>query len=150
MHPVGAAEPARQDRPPPVRLALRLRGAAHGLQLADLHLGRRDDGSPAPVAREVPGYDPLGLLVAGAVEVRAARRVLRHLERERLHQPTDALAHLAVRAEAEGLDTRQGVEEPAHRTGPLVRRRAAPLWRNRALVRAILSSRESFLTCILQ
>ena len=50
VHPVGAAEPARQDRPPPVRLALRLRGAAHGLQLVDLHLGRRDDGSPAPVA----------------------------------------------------------------------------------------------------
>ena len=68
VQPVGAAKPAWQDRPLPVRLALRLRGAAHALQLVDLHLGRRDDGSPAKVAREVPGYDPLGLLVAGAVE----------------------------------------------------------------------------------
>ena len=55
VQPVGAAEPAWQDRPLPVRLALRLRGAAHALQLVDLHLGRRDDGSPAKVARKVPG-----------------------------------------------------------------------------------------------
>ena len=81
-----------------------------------LDLGGREHRHPPPAPGHPPRYDTLRLLDGEAVEVLATLAAGGALKRERLDQPPDAAAALAVAAERERPHLGKAIERAAQRT----------------------------------